>query len=596
MLKQTISIGLACLLVACGDGASISETPADTVYRNGWIYTVDDANSTAEALAVRDGVIVYVGGNDGSAAFVGPDTAVVDLRGRMMMPGLVDGHMHPLSGGLKLTACSLDYLALTVEDFRARIQSCLDATKDQEPDGWLEVESWFQQNMLPPGTEVTSADLDVLDTQRPILVGSSFGHSTLANSRAMRIAGITADTPSPDAGVIVHDDNGQPTGIFEDSAQGLFSPFLEEPTREELLEAGRASLQAISAEGITTVLDASAAHYDVSVYAELQKQGFLTARMSFAVLIDTEDADRPDEAVAGLLKIRDEFHQGPLKAEPTITVRNAKLFMDGVISAPSFTGVMLEPYLENRGTAEEPEWAPGDNTGPPPYFAADDFRTLLVKLAEAGIDPHVHADGDGATRYTLDGFEAMREKYPGTDIRAAIAHVEIVDPSDFKRFGELDVIPVPSFQWGKPASDTIEGARDYMGPDRFKYLEPQGFLHEAGARIAYGSDWPVDALDDWFGLKVGITRTNWPDSPPRYQGRLGEDPGLSRETAVRAITINSSYELHQDQHTGSLEVGKFADLIVLDRNLFEIPEEDIANVEVLLTVVGGKAVYKADGF
>ena len=596
MLKRTICIGLALLLVACGDGATVHETPADTVYRNGWIYTVDEANSTAEALAVRDGVIVYVGSDDGAAAFTGPSTQVVDLQGRMMMPGLVDGHMHPLSGGLKLTACSLDYLALTVEEFRARIQSCLDATKDQEPDGWLEVESWFQQNMLPPGTEVTSADLDVLDTKRPILVGSSFGHSTLANSRAMQIAGITADTPSPDAGVIVHDENGEPTGIFEDSAQGLFGPYLEDPTREELLEAGRASLNALRAEGITTVLDASASHYDVSVYAELQRQGLLTARMSFAVLIDTEDADRPDEAIAGLLAIRDEFHQGPLQAEPTITVRNAKLFMDGVISAPSFTGVMLEPYLENRGTKEEPEWVSSDNTGPPPYFAANDFKTLLVKLAEAGIDPHVHADGDGATRYTLDGFEAMREKYPGTDIRAAIAHVEIVDPSDFKRFGELDVIPVPSFQWGKPASDTIEGARDYMGPDRFKYLEPQGFLHEAGARIAYGSDWPVDALDDWFGLKVGVTRTNWPDSPPRYQGRLGEDPGLSRETAVRAITINSSYELHQDEHTGSLEVGKFADLIVLDRNLFEIPEEDIANVEVLLTVVGGKAVYEADAF
>jgi predicted amidohydrolase YtcJ len=190
----------------------------------------------------------------------------------------------------------------------------------------------------------------------------------------------------------------------------------------------------------------------------------------------------------------------------------------------------------------------------------------------------------------------MRKEYSGEQIRAAIAHVEIVDPSDFKRFGELDVIPVPSFQWGKPASDTIEGARDYMGPERFKLLEPQGYLHEAGARVAYGSDWPVDALDQWFALKVGVTRTNAPDAAPQYKGRLGEDPGLSRETAVRSITINSSYELHQEKHTGTLEVGKFADLIVLDRNLFEIPAEDIANIEVLLTVVGGKVVYEAESF
>jgi predicted amidohydrolase YtcJ len=158
------------------------------------------------------------------------------------------------------------------------------------------------------------------------------------------------------------------------------------------------------------------------------------------------------------------------------------------------------------------------------------------------------------------------------------------------------VIPVTSFQWGKPASDTIEGAKDYLGPARFKYIQPQGFLHQAGARIAYGSDWPVDSLDEWFGLKVGVTRTNAPDAAPHYSGRLSEDPGLSRQTAVQAITMNSSYALHQESATGSLEVGKLADLIVLDRNLFDIPAEEIADIQVLLTVVGGKVVYHSDKF
>jgi predicted amidohydrolase YtcJ len=190
----------------------------------------------------------------------------------------------------------------------------------------------------------------------------------------------------------------------------------------------------------------------------------------------------------------------------------------------------------------------------------------------------------------------MREKYPGESIRAAIAHDEIVDPADFPRFAQLDVIPVLSLQWGKPASDTIEGARDYLGPERFKYMEPQGFLHEAGARIAYGSDWPVDPLDEWFALKVGVTRANAPSAGSQYSGRLSDDPGLSRETAIRTITINSSYELHQEAETGSLEVGKLADLIILDRNLFEIPAEEIADVQVLLTVVGGKVVYQSDAF
>jgi len=580
-------------MLACGAGACSGEPPADTIYRNGYIYTVDARSNTAEALAVRDGVIVYVGDETGVQKFAGRKTKIVDLDGHMMMPGLVDAHMHPLSGGLKLVSCSLNYAALTVDEFRERIQGCLDDSRDKEPDGWLEVESWFQQNMLPPGTEVGFADLDLLDTRRPILVRSSFGHTTLANSRALELAGISSSTPDPENGKIAHDKNGQPSGIFEDAAQSLFDDLLPETTDGERVVAALASVGEMNAQGITSFLDASAEYSDVNAYATLQQQGELTIRSHFAVLVGEEPGQSAEEAVESVLKIAREFDQGPITPRPTITVRNAKLFLDGVIAAPSLTGTMLEPYFENRGTDEEPHWAPGDNKGPPPYFSAADLRAYLLQLAAAGIDPHIHADGDGATRYALDGFAAMRKQYAPQDIRAAIAHVEIVDPSDFARFAELDVIPVPSFQWAKPASDTIEGLRDYLGPVRFKYVEPLGFLHEAGARIAYGSDWPVDPLNEWFALKVGVTRTSAPDAPPRYAGRLGEDPGLSRDTVVRAITINSSYALHQEAETGSLEVGKFADLIVLDRNLFEIPAEEIADIKVLLTVVGGEVVYEA---
>ena len=594
-IKSGAVIFIWLMIVWCVQ-AIAAELPADTVYRNGKIYTVDAQNSTQESLAVRDGKIVYVGDDAGTGQFIGPETKVIDLGGRMMMPGLVDGHMHPLSGGMKILGCSLNYAALTIAQFQAKIQTCLDATRDKGPDDWLEVESWFQQNMLPAGTEVSREDLDMLQTQRPILVRSSFGHSTLANSRAMELANITADTPDPEAGKIAHNATGQPTGILEDSAQALFDHLLPETTDAEMLAAAQASLEAVRAQGITTFLDASADARTVAAYAALQREGKLTARAHFAMEITPEEGRKPEEAVAALVQVAREFDQGPVTVQPTITVRNAKLYMDGVITAPAFTGVMLEPYLVNQGTAEKPNWVSSGNTGPAPYFSAEVLKVLLLQLAAAGIDPHIHADGDGATRYALDGFQAMREKYPGESIRAAIAHDEIVDPADFPRFAKLDVIPVLSLQWGKPASDTIEGARDYLGPERFKYMEPQGFLHEAGARIAYGSDWPVDPLDEWFALKVGVTRANAPAAGPQYSGRLSDDPGLSRETAIRTITINSSYELHQEAETGSLEVGKLADLIVLDRNLFEIPAEEIADVQVLLTVVGGKVVYQSDAF
>jgi len=594
-IKSGAVIFIWLMIVWCVQ-AIAAELPADTVYRNGKIYTVDAQNSTQESLAVRDGKIVYVGDDAGTGQFIGPETKVIDLGGRMMMPGLVDGHMHPLSGGMKILGCSLNYAALTIAQFQAKIQACIDATRDKEPDGWLEVESWFQQNMLPAGTGVSREDLDVLQTQRPILVRSSFGHSTLANSRAMELANITADTPDPEAGKITHNATGQPTGILEDSAQALFDHLLPETTDAEMLAAAQASLEAVRAQGITTFLDASADARTVAAYAALQREGKLTVRAHFAIEIEPQAGRDPDQAVASLLQVAREFDQGPVTAQPGITVRNAKLYMDGVITAPAFTGVMLEPYLVNQGTAEKPNWVSSGNKGPAPYFSAEVLKALLLQLAAAGIDPHIHADGDGATRYALDGFEAMREHYSGGNIRAAIAHDEIVDPADFPRFGKLDVIPVLSLQWGKPASDTIEGARDYLGPERFKYMEPQGFLHEAGARIAYGSDWPVDPLDEWFALKVGVTRANAPAAGPQYSGRLSDDPGLSRETAIRTITINSSYELHQEAETGSLEVGKLADLIVLDRNLFEIPAEEIADVQVLLTVVGGKVVYQSDAF
>jgi predicted amidohydrolase YtcJ len=412
----------------------------------------------------------------------------------------------------------------------------------------------------------------------------------------MQLAGITAATASPENGIIAHDEAGQPNGLFEDSAQALFNPLLPATTDAERLAAAQASLEAMRAQGITSFFDAGNNAAAIAAYAALQKDGKLTARAHFAIEIEPQEGRDPEQAVKNLLRIAQRYDQGPVTPRPTITVRNAKLYMDGVITAPAFTGVMLEPYLENRGTAEQPDWVPGGNLGPPPYFAADVLKALLLQLAAAGIDTHIHADGDGATRYSLDGFEAMRAQYPPEQIRAAIAHVEVVDPADFPRFGQLDVIPVPSFQWAKPASDTIEGARDYLGPARFKYMEPLGFLHEAGARVAYGSDWPVDPLNEWFGLKVGITRTNAPGSAPQYTGRLGDDPGLSRETALRSITINSSYQLHQENETGSLEVGKLADLIVLDRNFFEIPAEEIAETRVLLTVVGGQVVYRSEAF
>jgi predicted amidohydrolase YtcJ len=594
-LIRFLVIGML-LAGSAGLAASTSAAvPADLVYRNGAVHTIDATDSVHTALAVRAGRVVYVGDAAGLAAYIGPHTRVIDLQGRVLMPGLIDGHMHPVEGGADLLKCSLGYVQLDVAAMQRRIQSCLDQSRDREPDSWLEVVNWFQEGMTPAGTVTSHATLDALRTKRPIFVMSSFGHTALVNARALELAGLTAASKDPQGGRIARDAAANPTGILEDAAHAAVSRLLPTPSAADQVAAAKAALDAMRRQGVTTFLDAMTLEPDLAAFATLERAGLLTARAHFALLVTPPEGVRPDEAVRKVKGLAARYDQGPIVAAPRLSVRNVKLFMDGVITAPAMTGAMLAPYFVPGPTPGEP-WVPGTTRGPDVYFPAPVLATLLVKLGASGFEPHLHADGDRAVREALDGIAALRRAYPSRDLRAAIAHDESVDPADFGRFHALNAIPVLSFQWGKPAPDTVDGARDYLGAVRYRYMEPTGVLAAAGARIAYGSDWPVDPLDEWFALKVGVTRTNAPTADPKYRGRLSEDPGLARATAVRAMTANAAYELHQERETGSLEVGKLADLIVLDRDVFGIPAEDIAGTQVLQTVVGGRIVYQAEAF
>jgi predicted amidohydrolase YtcJ len=578
----------ACALLAALSPA-IAAIQADTVYRNGYIYTVDAKDSVQQALAVRGGRIVYVGDDKGTKQFIGKRTKVVDLQGRMLMPGLVDGHMHPQSGGRRLMSCSLNYEQLSAAEFQSRIQACLDQDPKKSSKDWMLVVNWFEQGLQLNGSASTAALLDQLKTERPIIVRSSFGHSVLLNAIALKEAAIQ-DQKDPEGGKIMRDASGKATGLLEDAAQDYAMDKLPPLTAEENLTATRIALKAMREQGITSFLDAYTDPETMDAYTFVQKKRELSARAHFAVLIDL---DKPDMTVAELLKQRSKYDQGETRVTPSMQVRHAKLFMDGVINAPAFTGAMLQPYLVNRGTPDQPDWQPGDSNGPKDYIAPAALRDTLSKLAKAHVDPHIHVDGDRAVRHTLDAIAWLRARPEGKDVRPALAHDEYVDPADYPRFAQLNVTPVLSFQWAKPAPDTVEGLKDYFGPQRYALVEPEAVLLHAGARVAYGSDWPVDPLDEWFALKVGVTRTAAPDSG--YSGALTDQPVLPRAAALRAITMNAAYTLRAERDVGSLEVGKLADMIILDRNFFTIPAEDIANIKVLQTVVGGKIVYEAAG-
>jgi predicted amidohydrolase YtcJ len=588
-MRGKIILGGAVAALALAPAAAEAARPADTVLRHGRVFTAA-GGPLQQAVAVRAGRIVYVGSDRGVRRYIGSRTAVRDLGGRMLMPGLEDGHMHPLGGGAGLLKCSLDYAPLTVPQMQARIAKCLADTRDKEPDTWLQVINWYQEAMIPAGTRVSKEDLDALDTRRPIVVSSSFGHSTVVNSRALALAGITAATPDPAGGKIWRDAAGNPTGLLDDAAQDLVDAVVPKPTKADDVASARAALDAMRRQGITSFLDAAASPSSLTAFSTLQRRGDLTARAHFAPVIDIAAGKHPAKVVRSLRRLRRAYDQGPVRRRPSITLRNAKIFMDGVTQVPAQTAGLLKPYLVNTGTAEAPHWVPGPRRGPI-YFPPAELNPLVSAIARAGFDPHIHAIGDRAVRLTLNAYREMRRNTRGQDVRPAIAHAELVDPADYDRFHRLNVIPAMSFQWAKPGPDSVDAQKDYIGPERFSRVEPEGSLYAAKAPIAYGSDWPVDTLNEWFALQVGITREN--PAGGKYAGRFNNQKGLPRRFALRSITHNSAYELHQDDVTGTLEAGKYADLIVLDRNVLRIPAKRIMGTKVLLTMVGGRTVYRA---
>ncbi len=592
-------VGLAAATLALGvlnpAAATNAAAPADLVLRGGFIYTVDDRNSVQQAIAIQGGRIVYVGTDQGARVFIGKQTNVIDLQGKMVMPGLVDTHNHAIAGGSQLLDCDLKYAPLTVAQFQQKIQACLDETRAKEPDGYLAVVGWYRQAMQPSGTQVTKANLDALKTRRPIIVRSTDGHTTLANSRALALAKITRNSPDPHAGRIDREASGEPSGIFEDAAEGIISRPMPAPTAADTLKAAEAALDAFRKDGQTAFMMQVASKADIEAWSTLQKQGRLTARAYMAPDVEPDAVSKPELAVQRILDLKREFDTGPMEPRANLWVRNSgEIFQDGVLQWPAQTASMLQPYLVNNGTAEKPNWVPGPASGPDPYTPLPQLKALLLALANAGIEPEVHAIGDRAVRHTLDAYAYVREQLHGRDVRLQIAHAELVDPSDVPRFKQLNVIPDMGFQWAKPSFDSIDAAKDYLGPTRFNRVEPEGYLNQAGVRIAQGSDWPVDPLSDWFDMKVLITREGTMGG--KYAGPLGTGPGVPLKDAIRAFTINGAYALHSDEYFGSLEQGKLADLIVINQNLLQIPVSRIPGTKVLLTLVGGETVFRDPSF
>ncbi len=553
---------VALLATGCGR----ADNSADLLLRGGAVYTVDAPRSWATAVGVKDGRIIYVGSDSVPDGLIGPGTDVVDLDGKMLLPGFQDGHVHLLAGGVELGECALFGIGSA-----AAIVDSLEACAAARPDApWVRGAGWELTTF--PGAKPPKALLDSITGGRPAIIDAADGHSAWANSKALELAGITRDTPDPPDGRIERDPRtGEPSGTLREEAISLVARLLPERTDAERA-AGLARGQRLANEaGITSALEASAPESYLRAYAEADRAGKLTLRLTVAV-----DGEPDSTGIQGVLDRLKDWRTR--YATPRVRPVAAKLYQDGVIE--SGTAALLAPYLDRAGDAGQPIHT----------------QAVLDSLAEAldreGWQIHVHAIGDRAIRMTLDAFEHSARVNGPRDARHTITHLQLIDPDDMPRFRSLGVVANFEPFWANGDEYLTRLAEPALGRNRSRWLYPIGSMVEAGAVVSGGSDWSVSSLRPLDGMQVAISRSV-PSEASAGKTWL-PDEVVDLPTAIAMYTINAAYQNHQEQSTGSIEVGKLADFVVLRENLFEVAPHEIHSVAVLRTIVGGETVFARD--
>jgi predicted amidohydrolase YtcJ len=565
----------AAALPAFAQQASATSSKAATIFKNARVYVGDNAGSIADAVAIGvDGRILAVGSNQAVKNYLGYATEVVDAQGGTVMAGIHDGHMHPMYGGLQALNPTLEDAELTAAEVQDLVTGFLgDPTYGTEPDAWLKVEGWNPAG-TPTDTLPHKDILDALATSRPIALNGSDGHNLWANSKALQLASIDSSTPDPVGGEIVRDGGGNPTGVLKDAAQTLVSNLIPGPTPEEMYDAMAAAWRQIAAGGITTLMDAWVDPWQLDFYASLASNGDLLTRTFPAIRASAKKVGHPQRFLEKITSIADAY--GDL---PNVHFGIVKVFMDGVIEYPAQTAALLKPYLDGDGN-------PTDNYGDL-YVDGPTLGRFTSVLDAAGWQLHVHAIGDGAVRAALDGYQISRQANGNTDRRHTIAHLQLVHPADYPRFAELGVIADMQLQWATRNVWTMEALKPYIGKKRWERMYPAKSLRDAGARLAGGSDWPVDPLYPWNQVQSAIDRVGlYGEGAP-----LGIHEAISRGQSLRMHTRGTAYQLHQDKRTGTVEVGKFADLVMLDRDVATCPVSEIKDAVPQLTMVGGDVTF-----
>jgi predicted amidohydrolase YtcJ len=545
--------------------------PADILLLNARVHTLNPKQPWAEALAVRGDSIIAIGTTKEVEAYRASKTKVIDAGGRLVLPGFTDCHTHFLDGALSIERVHLD----DAKDV-AEIQRLVKGYADAHPElPWIRGRGWTYPAVGPTNLP-NKKDLDAIIPDRPVYLEAFDGHTWWANSKALQLAGITRDTPNPPGGEIVRDPaTGEATGALkEDSADALMLHALPLPSREERIAAYKAGFKEANRAGLVRVHAAGGVGVGISdlmnadLLEDLRKSGDLTIRMYLAYR--AEPPTVTPKQMQEIEQARSKYH------DDWISAGAVKFFMDGVIE--SHTAAMLAPYSDDPKLSGSLLWDPAT------------YRKNVADLDKRGIQIFTHAIGDRAIRVTLDAYKDAAKQNGTRDRRHRIEHIEDASAEDISRFGQLGVIA--SFQplHAYPNDDTLLVWLRNVGPERGQRAWAWRSIKDGGGVLAFGSDWPIVTLNPWEGIQNAVTRQTVEGNPP--EGFVPTER-ISVEDAIRGYTMGAAIAGHREQKEGSLEKGKLADLIVVDRNLFEIEPPLIGKTEVLLTMVGGKVVYES---
>jgi predicted amidohydrolase YtcJ len=523
------------------------------LFIGGLILTMDPAGTVATALVVQGGEIVWVGDANAADTWRGPQTQVVDLAGAVLMPGLHDTHVHLAMSGVELLEADL----ASAETVDALLAEVARHAKAHPEVAWVTGGGW---DLARFDGQLTAAQLDQIVPDRPVALYAADGHSAWVNSRALQLAGIGPGTPDPPGGRIERDSQGAPTGILREEAVLPVEELLPMPTRQQADDGLELALELAASHGITTALDPSVEAWSLQAYRRAQRRGTLSLRLHGAVAVDPAEGAR---AVREPRRLRRRYDGGE------VHVDGAKLYLDGVLE--SATAALLEPYV--------------DGSSPQPPFTDAQLDAAVQALDQAGFALHFHAIGDAAVRQGLDALAAL----PGQALRPTFAHLELIDPADLPRFAPLGALASFQALWAWPDPYVVVLTLPVVGPERGNRLYPIGALVQAGGTYVGGSDWSVSSMNPFEAIEVAVTRRD----PAGGVDALAIDQAVTVITALHAYTSAGAMATGTAERSGTLEVGKRADLIVIDRDPRTIPPAELGDIEVQSTWLGGRQVWPA---